>query len=194
MRMRGRNLAESVNESFKFASSNETCIFLSHISIDKSTVVHIGDYILDAGINIYLDVNDAALQRAVAVNDPIGITTCIEAGIEQCSHVMCLVSPNTVKSWWVPYEIGFSKKARKSITTLFLKGIVEIPDYLKVSELLMGTESLNHYLEKIMIPKLVKGVLLENSVYSSSSQQKEGYLIKESAQYHPLDDYLDWNK
>lgn len=44
-------------------SASTPCIVLSHISIDKSSALAIGDYITrQGGIDVYLDVNDQNRQ------------------------------------------------------------------------------------------------------------------------------------
>src|SRR5580692_6353605 len=95
-------------------SLNKPCIFLSHISIDKLAALEIGNYISRQGdIDIYLDISDDELQDAVSAGNALGITQFIERGLSHSSHIMCLVSPSTVTSWWVPYELGFAKNAGK---------------------------------------------------------------------------------
>src|SRR5438552_1362788 len=87
----------------------QPCIFLSHISVDKAAVTKLADYITARGhIDIYLDINDQELQRAADTEDAAGVTAFIERGLTNSTHVMCLVSANTVRSWWVPYELGFA--------------------------------------------------------------------------------------
>jgi hypothetical protein len=45
-------------------SANRPCIFLSHISVDKSSARAIGIYITKYGdVDIYLDVDDSDLQN-----------------------------------------------------------------------------------------------------------------------------------
>lgn len=105
------NFSESITAS---SQRGRPCIFLSHISIDKNTAIKIGDYIREKGnIDIYLDIYDDRLKNAVALGDQLMITKYIEEGLEQSTHIMCLVSQSTVQSWWVPYELGFGKSARK---------------------------------------------------------------------------------
>src|SRR5689334_5444083 len=50
------------------------CIFLSHIRGDKQRVKEFGEYIQNAGLNIYLDVEDKELQAAVDAFDDEKIT------------------------------------------------------------------------------------------------------------------------
>lgn len=159
------------------------CIFLSHISVDKAAATAIGSYITMHGdIDIYLDVNDEKLQEAVRTSEPAGITQFIERGLAASTHIMCLVSTDTVRSWWVPYELGFAKNAGKHLSTVKLKGEISLPAYLQISEIILGTESLNHYLTRL------RRGLAKTAAVSTLTET----LIRSSAQPHPLDKYLDW--
>ncbi|MGB0833589.1 MAG: toll/interleukin-1 receptor domain-containing protein [Psychrobium sp.] len=190
--MAGRNRAlptlaaesNSFNKSYSSVSEDKPCIFLSHISLDKVAVKGIADYIMKkAGIDVYLDIHDDALQRAVNRGDSEEITALIERGITSSSHAMCLISEETINSWWVPYELGYAKKSGKEISCLKLKGTVDLPDFLKIGTLIRGTKSLNEYIE---------------SVIRTHNLTKSGSDINESLESHinsnhPLDNILDWN-
>ena len=176
-------LAKSFMKMEAAAKTKKACIFLSHISIDKNIAQNIGNYIMQNGdLDIYLDIYDEELQQAAAKGDPFKVTELIEKGISESSHVMCLVSENTVKSWWVPYELGFGKNGRKEISTLTLKNTVTLPDFLKIGKILRGTKSLNVYLEEIC--NATRKSLLQESSYAN--------LVAAATAPHPLDNYLDW--
>lgn len=181
--MAGINRA--LNESLSKSSSATTaCIFLSHISIDKSSATAIGQYITQHGdIDIYLDVNDPDLQAAVLTNDAARMTRFIERGLSRSTHIMCLVSVDTVRSWWVPYELGFAKNAKQHLSTLKLKGDVELPAYLEISEIIRGTKSLNQYLTAVR----------SGLTKASASGPLTKSLIEHYATAHPLDMYLNFN-
>lgn len=179
------NKAAFKKSAFENASAHvlKPCIFLSHISIDKQAAIEIGAYITsNCDIDIYLDIYDTELQRAVIYGDNDAITRYIENGLNGCSHVVCILSNNTKQSWWVPYEIGFSKQAKKDISTLSLKDIDDLPSYLKICRSIKGTKSLNDYLKEINT-SLKKSMLFENASES---------LISHTQQNHPLDAYLKW--
>jgi hypothetical protein len=135
-------------------------------------------------IDIYLDIYDERLQQAVAAENPQMVTKFVEEGLEQSTHVMCLVSRETVQSWWVPYELGYGKRAQKELSTLTIKGVVDLPHYLEISVILRGTKSLNEYLGRIT-SSVFKGILGESY---------RGGLISHSARPHPLDYCLNWNQ
>ena len=182
--MAGLNRALSEYRFLAKASESlgHPCIFLSHISVDKPAVAAIADYITARGdIDIYLDINDDDLQQAASAGNAQGVTEFIERGLSHSTHIMCLVSPATVGSWWVPYELGFAKKSGKPLATLKLKE-TDLPAYLEISEIINGTQSLNRYLTGVkrgLKKSISSGVLTES-------------LIQHSAMLHPLDRYLDW--
>jgi hypothetical protein len=183
----GINRALYENRTLAKASAylGHPCVFLSHISVDKPAVKQIADYITSqGGIDIYLDTDDDDLQRAANSGDAIGVTEFIERGLSNCTHIMCLVSANTVKSWWVPYELGFGKKSEKPLATLRLKDAVDLPAYLQISEIIRGTKSLNLYLTR------VKRGLSKSSATTELTES----LTRHSASPHPLDMYLDWQE
>ena len=97
---------------------------------------------------------------------------------------MCLVSSATVRSWWVPYELGFAKNAGKHLATLKLKGDINLPEYLQISELIRGTTSLNDYLSRVRsgLEQLRKSVTLSESLLAATTAN------------HPLDEHLNWNE
>lgn len=185
--MAGINRATSkyyATESFldSVSTALTPCIFLSHSSKDKKAVREIGEYIMVYGnIDIYLDENDAELQNADKNNDPIRVTQSIERGILTSTHLMCIVSENTQDSWWVPYEIGFAKQSSKGLATLKLKGGVYLPSYLKITEIILGTKSLNPYLHSIGNRPILDSIALES-------------LCESNIKNHPLDNYLDLNQ
>ncbi|NOU91156.1 hypothetical protein GC102_36325 [Paenibacillus sp. LMG 31460] len=142
----------------------------------------IGEYIQNAGIDIYMDIYDHKLQQAVSAGNPIAITKSIEKGLSFATHVMCIVSEETVKSWWVPYEIGFGKRADKQLSTLTLMNTVTIPSYLEITRIIRGTKSLNEYLTEVAKKSTQ---VLEST---TSFVTKNAY----SKTSHPLDTYLNW--
>ncbi len=164
------------------AALNRPCIFLSHISVDKSAVRVIGDYITQRGdIDVYLDIEDRDLQEAVRTGDPHGITAFVERGLSSSTHIMCIISDNTANSWWVPYELGFGKHMGRPLCSLRLKD-VSLPAYLAISEIIRGTDSLNRYLTRVR-----RGLSKSASVTNLTES-----LLRASMQGHPLDGFLNW--
>ncbi|MEI6078701.1 MAG: toll/interleukin-1 receptor domain-containing protein [Verrucomicrobiota bacterium] len=113
----GQSREKELLENFS-GSGKPPCIFLSHRSSDKAGVKAIGEYIMNAGVNIYMDIDDPGLQAAVASDNHDAITVFIERGITASSDLMACLSKDTFNSCWVPYEIGFGKRAEKYLSAL----------------------------------------------------------------------------
>jgi MTH538 TIR-like domain (DUF1863) len=166
-------------------SANKPCIFLSHISIDKAAATEIGNYITKLGdIDIYLDINDPDLQDSVKNNDATGITRFVERGLTSSTHIMCLISADTARSWWVPYELGFAKNAGRHLSTLKLKGDISLPAFLEITEIIPGTKTLNDYLTRVR-----RGL-----GKTGDTRPLTETLTVHTAPSHPLDPYLNWKE
>lgn len=173
-----QNLGVESYDYITKSEDTENCIFISHKHEDEVAAKKIADYIMNiAKIDVYLDKNDSGLQHAVEIGNDKGIVSAIEKGITVSSHLLCLVSEHTKNSWWVPYEIGYAKKASKNINSLILKNNKEIPSFLTIENIIYGTKSLNDFLKKI-----------------KANSFKESNIIKHSDMEHPLDNYINWEK
>jgi len=181
----GRNralLSEQQAIAAKAGSSAGSCIFISHFHIDKNIVRAIAKYIMEhGGLDVYFDENDADIELDVLLNDPSRVTKCIERGILLSTHILCLASNETCKSWWIPYAVGFAKSSNKGVAILKLKGSIELPEYLKISTVLRSTKSLNVYLEAL------RGTGAKKHTISES-------LLEHKVMNHPLDKILDWQE
>ena len=124
-------------------------VFLSHKSEDKDYVEKIGEYLMNAGINIYLDKYDLDLQRATNEENPKKVTECIQKGIENSNYILCITSESTKNSWWVPYEIGYGKNANKKISSLIRKDVTYIPDFLQIEPIITDISELNDFIRSI---------------------------------------------
>lgn len=157
------------------------CIFLSHQQSDKIVCREIADYLMAANIDVYFDEDDDDLKVYRQTNNPNGVVNSIRKGINNSSHMLVVVSPNTIDSSWVPWEVGYGYD-NTDLGVLTLKGIKDehLPDYLKTTLVVRGTKSLNSYLAKISgkAESILESVKLIKN-YSMAS--------------HPLDNYLDFN-
>jgi hypothetical protein len=142
-------------ENFSMGSSKPTepCIFLSHRSTEKAAVVEIGNYIMSRGIDVYIDINDENLQRAVAKGEHKAITAAIELGIANSTDLLAYITLNTAKSPWVPYEIGFAKRNQNNLALMRGKDLpaFQLPSYLEIVDTKIGgRRSLNNYLIEVL--------------------------------------------
>ena len=112
-------------------------VFISHRSVDKPIARAIAGLLSALGVHYWLDENDQDLQRAAALGmlGEVGVVHAIERGVKHTTALLALVSSRTVGSWWVPYEIGFSRSAGKSSSFVVIgtPGQVALPSYSQVA-------------------------------------------------------------
>lgn len=166
--MAGINRAlNSVKKNFALYETAEmrnklrNCVFISHKYEDKSKAKVIGDYLMKIlNLDIYLDENDEGLQDAIKRDDDRNIALSINRGIEESTHILCIISDSTKLSWWVPYEIGYAKRHGVDIASLKLKEISTIPSFLKIETTLNNRNELRNYYKSYSEPL---STFLENS-------------------------------
>lgn len=148
------------------------CIFISHKSDDKPVAMAIADAIMNAGIDVFIDVNDTVLRRATEQNNNEQIVEEIERAMEVSTDILVIISEKTKKSWWVPYEIGYSKRGNTNITSLVLKDVNGIPEYLKMEPVIHTIEELQEYIAS----KSRYGILFESKIEISDKEKLYDYL------------------
>lgn len=124
-------------------------IFISHQKKDKDEAKKIADYFISVGIDVYFDEFDKELQQADINNDPKAVVAAIKKGINSSTHMLCIISPNTLISKWVPFEVGYGYDVT-NLTTLTLKGIKtsDLPDYIKTKPIIRDIYDINKFIEK----------------------------------------------
>jgi TIR domain len=141
--MAGRNLFESrASSNLKTADLNKPCIFISHSSADKDKARMVAKTLQSMDVDIYFDEHDAVLQAASHSGNDIAIVKCIEDGLNHSTHLLGLITPRTVSSWWVPYEIGGAAGRRHPCGHFIDPALATLPSYIKAAEILLDQHDL----------------------------------------------------
>lgn len=98
-------------KSSKRQKRSRYLVFVSHSSHDAWIARVIVEKIEALGAECWLDEKDLA-GGDVIVED-------IRRGINACDEALILISPNSVKSKWVPFEIGGLRQLEKHVTPIF---------------------------------------------------------------------------
>lgn len=132
-----------------FLRQGVKCVFISHQQKDKQEAKKIADYLINAGINVYYDEYDSDLKDNHQSNNAKGVTDSIKRGINNSSHMLVLVSPNTLYSTWVPFEVGYGYD-KTDLCVLCLKGISKsLPEYLKAAKIIRDIYDLNGLISNV---------------------------------------------
>jgi hypothetical protein len=137
-------------------------VFISHQKKDRDAAKKIADYLTSVNIDVYFDEFDRELQQAERDNNPKGVVAAIKKGIRSSTHMLCIISPNTLYSKWVPFEVGYGYDTT-DLATLTLKGIrnADLPDYIKTAPIIRDIYDIN-----VFVKKHGSSVILESRNYS----------------------------
>ncbi|HMU46122.1 MAG TPA: toll/interleukin-1 receptor domain-containing protein [Chitinophagaceae bacterium] len=141
------------------------CVFISYQQKDREAAITVADYLQNAGIDVYIDVYDTDLKIQHQADNPSAVTDAICNGINNSSHMLAVVSPDTLYSTWVPFEIGYGFD-KTELGVLCLKGIPKgkLPEYVRTSPVIRDIYDLNNLIEKLSGRN--KEVLLESKAIS----------------------------
>lgn len=144
------------------------CVFISYQKNDLESAKRVAEYLQNAGIDIYFDLYDKDLKIHHQNDNPKEVTKAICNGINNSSHMLVLVSPNTMYSTWVPFEIGFGYD-KTDLRVLCLRGIPKgrLPEYIRTSPIVRDIYDLNSMIERISGKS--KNFLIESRMMSDSS-------------------------
>lgn len=141
------------------------CVFISHKSEDIQAAEAIADYFKSHEIDVYLDKNDKNLQKATQEKNSSEIVHLIQLGLAYSTHILVLITDKTRESWWVPYEVGYAKKANRQIASLLLKTETYtegFPDYLKVERTINNSEDFVNYVDSVTKKRSRYGDFFDN--------------------------------
>ncbi len=92
-------------------------IFISHRQADYPEALRIAKIASEEGFQFWLDILDPVLTwLSTTTAYPVGsrqyqllVAVVVEMALLNCSHVIAMMTPNTIGSAWVPYEYGRAK-------------------------------------------------------------------------------------
>ncbi|HFE9702713.1 TPA: TIR domain-containing protein [Clostridium perfringens] len=127
-----------------------TTIFISHKKEDSGPAEYVCSFLKKLGVNAYLDLleGDLLLKGEALTNH-------IKKRLNSCTDLLVIMSDNTEKSWWVPFEIGMASQNDFPIVTYLINN-VPLPDYLTYWPTLKKSSDLVKYIN------VKKSILTEN--------------------------------
>ena len=104
----------SYYESHRFGlvAPPEFDVFLSHQSGDKELATKVATAIQGNGLSVWLDLVDPAVN-----GDGPDLAHYIETVLRRSKALLAVVTGNTQKSWWVPFEIGIAFELSKYLAS-----------------------------------------------------------------------------
>lgn len=95
------------------------------------------------------------------------ITDLLVERINVCTHLMALITNQTVGSWWVPFEIGVARQGERRITS-YDSSSVALPEYLTEWPVLTSEGDLDKFAEAYHKDRAAKPILEKYAAYARS--------------------------
>ena len=97
-------------------------VFISYSRIDKEFARRLLRKLAKIGINCFLDEKN--IEWGNSISDTIS------GALKECAAVIVIISPASLKSAWVPFEVGQAVSTGKRILPLLTHPALDVPLYL----------------------------------------------------------------
>ena len=164
-------LERRIDELRRKLSARKPDVFVSHKSDDQKAAEEVAIKITKCGLTAYLDIWDSEVD-----GDGPELVGYITNVIECCKSLIAVVSYNTVRSWWVPLEIGIATAKDLRLGTFLDLGYNEtprsLPSYLWKWPVLKSMGDLRNWCED----RKIKGTTQQ---FYESLKQKHPNMFKQ---------------
>ncbi|MXW08023.1 MAG: TIR domain-containing protein [Gammaproteobacteria bacterium] len=116
-------------------------VFISHKNTDTYIANRVAERVRYNGLEVYLDSIDRAL-----VKDGPDLADYLLQRLGECNQLIAVISQETAKSWWVPWEIGVGSEKGFRLAS-YSSTDDYIPDYLKKWPVLHSNKDIDLYCE-----------------------------------------------
>lgn len=97
-------------------------VFISYAHEDSTLVDEICSRLSTAGLKFFRDTKDISWGGSISSD--------VQQALESAEGVVVVISPASVKSQWVPFEIGYATALRKPILPFLTHPSIDLPGYL----------------------------------------------------------------
>ena len=115
-------------------------VFISHKQEDAKIASDISRELGRLNVNFYLDVLENITENGKALTDHI------KYNLNICTDIIVVMSHNTYKSQWVPFEVGMAAQ-QDMPTVTYLENNVKLPDFLEYWPRLRSLTDIKKYVE-----------------------------------------------
>jgi hypothetical protein len=162
---------------------NLAAVFLSYSRIDGTIADEIARVLSELGVRCFRDVD--------ALTPGEDFETKVLAALAECAAVLVVISPASLQSTWVSYELGYGRAWRKQILPFVTEPGLDLPIYLSRLHHLTSVESVREFFERWRPPSVQPPIILTTEKppdvllgeWSGTGHQQRG----------PDNQPIDWN-
>jgi hypothetical protein len=112
-------------------------VFISYSHVDSGLVDSLAAVLDELTVEYFRDVRD------IRLGEPI--TSTVTEALARCRVLLVVVSPNSLESHWVPYEIGHASALRKVIVPFLTDRSIDVPTYIRDLSYATTLEQIRRY-------------------------------------------------
>ena len=114
-------------------------VFISHKNTDQRLAESVASRVRSNSLEVYLDSIDTTLLRGNA-----DLADQLLERLDECQQLIAVLSSETAKSWWVPWEIGVGSEKGFRMAS-YTRSNVYVPEYLERWPTLHSNEDIDLY-------------------------------------------------
>lgn len=112
-------------------------VFISYSSVDEPLAKEIQSTLEEVGVGSFLDKKDIAWGDDVLER--------VARGLTDSTAVVVIISPASLKSQWVPFEVGHAMALGKKVLPFLAHPSIDVPDFLRKLNYKMKVEDIRAY-------------------------------------------------
>jgi len=115
-------------------------VFISYAAIDRDVANQIAQTLDSLGVTYFLD------ERSIAWGESINDR--VRKGLRKCSAIIVILSPASLKSVWVPFEVGFATRNDCLVLPYLTHPSLDRPGYMADLKFLTCLEELRDHFDR----------------------------------------------
>lgn len=97
-------------------------VFISYSHTDSAVADSISQALQELGVDYFRDVKN------IELGDPISAS--VREGLQNASAIIVIISPASLKSQWVAYEVGFGTASNKRVMPFLTHPSLDLPSFM----------------------------------------------------------------
>lgn len=123
-------------------------VFISYSHVDSKTADSIVAVFKKLGIEYFRDVKDIEWGRSISEE--------VRGALERSGAILVILSPASIKSQWVPYEVGYGRALHKRVLPFLTHPSIDVPGYMGNPRHISRIPEMREYLENNPLPEVVE--------------------------------------
>jgi hypothetical protein len=146
-------------------------VFISYSHIDSKVADEITEVLSNQTIEFFRDIKDIEWGDS--------IDTEVQNGLDDASALLVIISPASLKSQWVPFEIGYAAGKRIKILPFLTHPSLDVPSYIKDLKYLVTINEVQEFFSKGLVGATDEQIQLPNDNSPTKLFSKAFHLMPE---------------